>query len=403
MTRHGTILIIVAGLASILLVLSVSLISRSREEARASSLVMQEAQARMMLHAASQYVLESARLGYDDLALPTGHPQRTSPLTSGIIAREAFGWVDIRGPLADPASGDVDAIGPKDMFGYRLYDPTPIDPTVPSEYLTRWPAPGSVARCPMYRKTVPPYAISPQTVTNPLVFERGGNADYTRWADFSNRWPTPMFTQWSNTSSPTDPGYFATGIPTPVSDSLGQSWFRVYREVEQDHNGVDDAGYSYDDATDIDTVDLSGHHGIFIVTCGAGATDGFRNWAEVQALGATAQFGSETAFLEFQQTEQRMWYRIEYNAATGTDEYVYRARDANYLELDNSTTNSSVRVNQWDDHWKRRFDKDPSALPTTDTITPTHGTDYIVQTVRNFNPLGTILWTQRITREPPRW
>lgn len=385
-SRAGSVLIVVAGLASILLVLVVGLISRSREEARASALVVQEAQARLMLHAGCQYVLESSRLGYDAVPLPAGHPQAT--LGDAITAREAFGWTDVRGPLADPEdAGSLDAIGPKDQFGYRLYDPAPVDPTDPNSYLTRWPAPGSVARCPLYRKQRPPYAVSGRPVVNPVVFERDGKR-HIEWAHFPKRWPATLTASWSE---------HRDGDPTPVAESLGMSWFRVYREVEEDHNGIDDPGYPYDDDPEVDTVDLSGHHGIFIITCGAGATEGYRDWAEVEAAGVTSQFGSEDAFLALQETEVRLWYRIEYSAAIGADDAVYVQGDG---ELKINGNQRDVPVIEWNDEWRKRFDKEPTLNPMDFGI---KGKDHVKLPRRTFNPLGTIHWIQRLESEPPRW
>jgi type II secretory pathway pseudopilin PulG len=386
--RHASILIIVAGLAAILLVLVVGLISRAREEARASAVVMQEAQARLMLHAACQYVLEASRLGYDAVPLPGGHPQSDPPVADAIVAREAFGWTDIRGPLADPVSGSVDAVGPKDQFGYRLYDPTPIDPTDPSDYLSRWPAPGAVARCPLYRKRLPPFAVSGSQITNPVVFERGG-LPYTRWAEFTRPWPQQVRPNWSD---------YARGDSSAVPESLGLSWFRVYREVEQDHNGLDDPAYAYDDDPEVDTVDFSGHHGIFVLTCGAGPTEGFRDWAEVVAAGAQAQFGSPADFLALQETEVRLWYRVEYSAAVGTDEKLYVSHDAGGIGVSGNGTD--IPVTRWNDDWRKRFDKEDSLNPL---IWGIEGTDYLRHTRRSFNPLGTILWIQRLDQEPARW
>jgi hypothetical protein len=63
-TSHGSILIIVAGLCSILLMLSMTFVFRMRSEAAESGIILQDAQARIMLVAAMQYVQESSRLGW---------------------------------------------------------------------------------------------------------------------------------------------------------------------------------------------------------------------------------------------------------------------------------------------------------------------------------------------------
>ena len=55
----------------------------------------------------------------------------------------------------------------------------------------------------------------------------------------------------------------------------------------------------------------------FIVTCGAGGTLGYRDWQEVQAGLDTQLFGNDPQLFESMRTSEiRLWYRVEWNAAT---------------------------------------------------------------------------------------
>jgi hypothetical protein len=105
-------------------------------------------------------------------------------------------------------------------------------------------------------------------------------------------------------------------------DSADRSWFRVYREGP---------------AT-------------FIVTCGAGGTQGFRDWDEVVGAGpqAVARFEDESLFATLAAQEVRLWYRVEWSPAIATPE-VHNIKNAwnygpedHYVSYPMNTSDSAI-------------------------------------------------------------
>jgi hypothetical protein len=66
---------------------------------------------------------------------------------------------------------------------------------------------------------------------------------------------------------------------------------------------------------------------VFIVTCGAGASQGFKDWAKVLAEGAADAFGSPEAFAEIRAQERVLWFEVEWNPA------VDAMRSCGYLDV----------------------------------------------------------------------
>ncbi|MBA3845428.1 MAG: hypothetical protein H0X45_02160 [Planctomycetes bacterium] len=187
MIRHGSILIVVAGISALLAALALAFLGRMRSDAEEMALVTREAQAKIMLVAACNYVQEASRLGYDLSSTPTVH-------------EECFGWVDVR----DGNLGPKFAIGPDDA--------------------SRWPL-NTARRFPMYVAERPPWAVQLTVAYNPIQVPV---------APANGPWPAPL-------GRP----YLAKPDPQPVSDSWADyrdgdarprsqstdlSWFRLYRE-----------------------------------------------------------------------------------------------------------------------------------------------------------------------------
>jgi hypothetical protein len=217
---RGAILVIVAGLCALIAGLSIAFLSRMRGDAEETGEVMRETQARIMLLAGCDYILEAGRLGYDadpSAADPTPH-------------EEGFGWVDVRDG----------GIGPKDQNGAALFT------------AGRWPAVGTTAICPMHVMERPPYAIQMTATYNPV------DTDTTKpvWGMPYLRNPDPqpaISNQWPGTVTDANFAAFAQGDRRPRRQSQGLSWFRVHRERPS----------------------------VFVITCGAGASLGFKHWGEV--------------------------------------------------------------------------------------------------------------------------
>jgi hypothetical protein len=256
MNRRGSVLILISGIASILVTMTLAFLMRMRSDLEESRAVMQDVQARGMLTAALMYVSETARMGWDGAT--AGH-------------RETYGWIDVRDGKPGP----------------RYRDGTPADGYVADDAFGNgavFPAPGGkAARCPMYRMQRPRYAILPIAVPNPI-----GTDPSRSWAgliDYAKPDPQPVSY---------DPAVFAGIDATPVANTLGLSWFRVYRRK-------------------ITAVDR--RPSVFILSCGAGGTDGFRSFAEAVAEGEGDRYGTQQAFDDLRVAERILWYEAEWNPA----------------------------------------------------------------------------------------
>ncbi|HYE04378.1 MAG TPA: hypothetical protein VEL07_02550 [Planctomycetota bacterium] len=346
--RAGTVLIVVAGIAALLAALAIAFLASVRDGAATTEAAVRDAQARLMLHAACAYVLEAGRLGYGPSRAQAVLPANDAPGSGFVRAnagrlmhREAFGWIDAR--EADGASfPDPSSPGPRDQRGDPVYRPG------------RWPAVGGTVIGVMHRWRRPPYAILPTVAPNPIVTDptRRGDADWGRPLQrapavqpaVGNGWPGGV----------TDAGWAAhvRGDATPVPGSTGIAWFRVHRASA---------------AT-------------FVVTCGAGATLGFRDWDEVLAwstiagaVGGPAAFADDRVlFDELRSRERRMWYEIRWSGAV-------RPLDFRHEEA----------------LWWGRWLQNAFAYRTY----PVNGTQYTGWSRANRfnpNPLGTISYIQRL-------
>jgi hypothetical protein len=116
--RRGSVLIIIAGLCTILLTLSMTFLVKMRMESEESILLIRDAQARIMLVSALQYIQESSRLGWRDMSKVA-----TDPWGDGAPGFETFGWTDVR-------DGTIGPRGPRYVnpgFQY-LASAIPVDP-----------------------------------------------------------------------------------------------------------------------------------------------------------------------------------------------------------------------------------------------------------------------------------
>jgi hypothetical protein len=285
MQRHGTILIIVAGLSALLASLSIAFLTRMRSDVAESHMVMRDAQARIMLVAGLNYIQESGRIGWE-------HKLVGNVNTFG---REAYGWVDVRDGL----------IGPKIISNKPEIDPT--TPRVPTPEELPFVNLGESIRCPMYRWTRPPYAIQQTVSYNPIEndpTEPNFAMPYLNYPDpqpvVSNDWsPGGPATDVDNAnfglSTTPDATKFLYGDSTPVPITQSISWFRVYRKGP---------------AT-------------FIITCGAGGTGGHRSWDRMTGI-EQDEFGGptgQTLWASLRAEEVIMWFEAEWSPAVGGATY----------------------------------------------------------------------------------
>ncbi len=290
--RRGTVLIVVAGISALMASMGLVFMLRIREGAEASDLLMRQAQARIMLHAACAYILEASRLGYGPgggaATVAAGESTVGFVKTgSGALAvREGHGWIDVRDSEGTTLGAGASDYGPRDQAGRAVWSASGM-----------WPDVGGTVICPMYRWARPPEAISQTVAYNPIMTGRSDNGD-PRWGRplLLNPDPQPAIANgWPGAVTAAHWGDFVAGDPTPVGGSAGVAWFRVHRVSA---------------AT-------------FIVTCGAGGTLGFRNWSEVLAhtgiagaAGGAELFSNDQAtFDTLQASESRLWYEVRWSGA----------------------------------------------------------------------------------------
>jgi hypothetical protein len=185
--------------------------------------------------------------------------------------------------------------------------------------------------------TRPPYAIKPIAAPNPVVNDptkAGYGLPY-----LSNPDPQPQAGTF---------GDFSSSNWEVRRASVGRAWFRVYRDGP---------------AT-------------FVVTCGSGATLGYRDWDEVLADGAGANFsGGRDFFTNLLTQEARLWYRIEWSPAVGTSD-VHNIKNAWNMGPEDHYVSYGMNVS---DSW----------------INPRSQSH-----ARNYG--GTIRFVERL-RQPPTW
>jgi len=330
--RQGTILIIVAGMSALIASLSLTFLVRMRADADESRQVIADVQARIMLVAGCNYIQEASRMGWE----------------VGPGERETFGWVDVRDGLegpktrsADPNTGRTPAVRPED-------GPRSVNFPV-----------GTSARFPMWVWNRTPYAIAADAVFNPIEREPTSPdfaMPYLRHPD-----PQPVVVNYwtpGGAGSAVNDQNFDRGLIDPTSDyvhgdpqprmnSTAMAWFRVHRSGPAR----------------------------FIITCGAGATQGFRRWTDM-SLTDRQQFGNdESLWHDLRNQEVIMWYEVEWSPAVG---------GATYQCIDNE---------QRPDHYQwRPFN------PVHENYPGGHQSQTHAR-----NMVGTFRYIQRLRHEPGAW
>ena len=303
--RRGAILIISIGLCAMMAALALGFIARTRVNAAEMNGLVRVTQARLMLSAACAYVLESGRIGWDlsDTFVDAQDNVRASwsarypsvaDATNAVHHEEAFGWVDVRNGQVGPLTLDYDGDGAFD----RRYDDTLRFADRLGGPLVRpaWPAIGGICRAPMTVLERPPFAVDPSVTPNRI------NPDPAAW-DFGlpllrNPDGQPMLSSALSGSATQAQRWddWMKGDPAIRPTGDRNAWFRLLRDTP---------------AT-------------FIATVACGGTRGYRSWDEVEAEGASSQFGNSRQIFEAQaDNEIRLWYRIEWNPAIAGPQPVY--------------------------------------------------------------------------------
>ncbi|MBA3847646.1 MAG: hypothetical protein H0X45_13520 [Planctomycetes bacterium] len=247
--RRGALLVVVAGLCSLLAVLAFAFLMRMRSDAEEAGRLSQDIQARVMLSSALMYVQETSRIGW------------------GV---ETYGWRDVRDGLP----------GPRGFDGYWPVKVATLinDDGRGSSTTATFPAiAGRAARLPMYVMRTPPFAIKSAMALNAVPTDLASLAlPWDQLVNYTVPDPQPVLELRSD---------FIEGDIRPLAGGTSRSWFRVYR------------------------LDVAK----FIVTCGAGASQGYRDWDEVVLDENEAVFGTRQDFLAIRASETVLWYEAAWS------------------------------------------------------------------------------------------
>jgi hypothetical protein len=141
----------------------------------------------------------------------------------------------------------------------------------------------------------------------------------------------------------------ARGDASPRVESTGMSWFRVLREGPS----------------------------TFLITCGAGSTQGFRSYQEASLQGKSDLFDNDPGyFATLAANEVRYWYRVEWSASSAEPTY--------HWQLHHSTQSTDSYL-QW---------------PVNASQSRSYGTR---SPPFDKNQTGTLRWIMRLREEPTFW
>jgi hypothetical protein len=453
-SRVGSTLIIVAGLASLLLLVSVTFLQRIRADGEESALVVRDAQARIMLVAALQYLQETSRLGWRKNTGTETAPVYVSDAEGGGDGGpgyECYGWTDVRdgsiGPRGPRVSRTVNPLQPLPVptwwtgVGYPG-DELPTgdgDPqnayafavgSLPPVGTRQWPCPGSAMRGDMFTYATTRYAV--RLLKNPTPYKEIGptwnpdptniiNHTFTALDPFTPANRATIRTQWDAQQSGPWGGAPAAGFqlqdPQPVADTLGTfvappgtvsfrsgdltpraastdlSWFRAYRELPEDH---DNDGVPW-----FDRVPLQGH-GTFLIACGAGGTAGYRFWDLTDPAGVLTP--AQVRDLEPVTAEEsgRFADKAMFDDMRANERILwYRAEwtanqggQANVIDHYGSPSNSSYWTVIFHQNGGRVSGDDEQSALNQNTISPANP-------VISF--FGAFKWIQRLEKDPITW
>jgi hypothetical protein len=206
--RRGAVLSITASLCALLVVLTLAFLATMRADAQATAISSRQAQSRILLMAACNYVLEAGRIGW---------------------GREVFGWIDVRDGK----------LGPKALM-------TNVDDD------SNFPI-GRAVRFPLHCWERPPFAISPQD-PNPIDAELTADGKPTDAITFGQPYlsnPDPLVPATAATEA-----LWRSGDARARPETLAMGWFRLYRDGPATFVVTCGSGgtYGFKDWNDVDPV-----------------------------------------------------------------------------------------------------------------------------------------------------
>ncbi len=326
--RSGFVLILVSGICLLLCGLILAFVARMRSEVAENQVLLRTTQARLMMAAACAYILESGRIGWEtDTYNPT-----TGAAIGAARHEEAFGWVDVRDGSLGPKRLITDSSA--GFAAGSLANPG-VFPRIG----------GKALRCPMAVRNLTPFALISNTAVNAIDPANGALPLLLR--------PDPQPVAMDASTYTVDQAKFRLGDPALLPATTGLSWFRICRDGP---------------AT-------------FTITCGGGATMGFKDWADVPVADRDRYFGGdlpagEDLFNSQLAQEVRLWYRVEWNAAIG------------HASPNQSGFNAAVDNYETGAYAAARYTKLEFSTPML---------------VSSINAAGTIQWIQRLRTPPANW
>ncbi len=399
--RHsrGAILILVAGISALLATMSLAFIYRIRAEGEDVQVLERFTQSRLMMQAGLSYVQESSRLGYG---------ARASGQSDNI---EAFGWMDVRGsvmnllpaalPIPVKTTGPYGAINTArplkslDPLATLPGQPWPIDLNpMPLYRRGDWrdldlpihlrPA----ARFPMFAIERPPFAINPDAAPNPMGGPYRFGSTQVK-GDVPMGWPFLVLpdvspVRMSGVSASDYHGEYINGDLRPRTESVGKSWFRVFRDGPT----------------------------TFVITVGSGTSEGFKNWSEVldpNGDGSTvdseaSKFNSQQDFEHMVSTESRMWFRCEWSPRIGDVSSNHHV-SVGYIQWSWTDCPSDGKGYVNDNYFSPPYNASTMSSIWMSDAEEVYGNwsahCYSRTVLRNY--VGSFLWIQRLQQPPVFW
>jgi hypothetical protein len=348
--------------------------------------------------------------------------------------------------------------------------PEETDPSqFPPSAQTCFPCPGAVGRFPMAVPVQPPYATQLRYAYNPINWP-STSPDYGQpgwenwwsgdtWASTGGSWwavdwplsllnqvfdpnqgstgmldPQPQANLWSDPTYPvsqtTTPDFISGAIQvgatstdwphvvdngttkTPVqlqviSGTENLCWFRLYRELQADHDGSGTPDYNRVALYDQYNKPLKNWN-VFIVACGVGGTRGYRFWDQADISSWESQYNlasgtvsrgqelavnspdfaalDETQFHDMLQASKILWYRVEWTPLQGGG---IDPANAGWMEYDYPSPPNDGQ------YWNAG----PPFQVLSAAYTQPSG-------LRNTSPKtygGNFRFIQRLDHEPPNW
>jgi hypothetical protein len=265
MHRRGSLLIIVSGLCTLLAILAVTFLSRARTDIDEADNLARQAQARIMLSAACCYLLEAAPAAHHDPVQPGDQFFPGFGTLSG--TPRLIGRFPMHSLILPPRAIPHGCVF-QQFNGFRPFR-SRQDPTT-------------------YQTVANPFF-------NPALPVGNSNWDYAEATNETTiRSASPTY---SDASKP-------NAVNIPSQSSINTAWFRIYYKGEYSSGTV-----NYDGRAPPGTLAA---RATFMATCGAGASLGYRDWAEVPAADRT-YFGDAATFNAIAASESRMWFEVSWS------------------------------------------------------------------------------------------